>query len=262
MKQLATVRVEKTASVATIIMNQPEKRNPLTIQMTRDLALAIADIAKDRSIRSAVITGAGSSFSAGADVEKEVEPLHRKTPDELEKYVGEIYAMLRSIMELEKPVVAAINGYAIATGLDLALACDFRIMAEDARLGELRLNMGLTPSISAFLLTRMVGMARTKVIAMLSDTVSARDAENMGLVYKVVPGAMLMTEALALAKKLANGPRAIGVTKKLINYAVQSDLDGCMKYFLGLEYQVTQSEDHREAVKAYLEKRRPVFKGC
>jgi 2-(1,2-epoxy-1,2-dihydrophenyl)acetyl-CoA isomerase len=162
---------------------------------------------------------------------------------------------------MDKPVIAAINGYCMATGLDLALVSDFRIAAEDARIGEMRVKMGMTPSIGAYFLTRVVGMGRAKSIALIGETISAAEALSMGLVHKVVPSNRLMVESEELANNLADGPMAIGITKKLINYAVQADLESCMRYFYGLEYQVIQSEDHKEAVKAFIEKRNPIFIG-
>jgi len=260
-KKMENVIYEERDRIAFITMNQPEKRNPLTLPMLGSLREAINSAASNDDIRVVVMAGAGKSFSAGADMKKEVIRFQKMSPHEIEVYLKLFYGFFTDVINLEKPVISAINGHAIATGFDLILVSDFAIAAEDARMGDLRVNMGLCPSIGAFYLARHLGIGRAKAITMLGELLDAATAQKLGLVYQVVPPAELLPAATILAGKLAGSAFSVGAIKKVINYAVQTDLDSCMKYFSGIESQVTQSADHREAVTAFFEKRPPVFKG-
>jgi len=218
-------------------------------------------VAGDDTIRAMILTGAGRSFSAGGDAKKDIDPLRQKSPIEFNAYFSHVPTLYRGLMDIEKPVIAAINGYAVGAGMDLTLACDIRIAAEDAKMGEFFVRMGLCPEAAPYLLPRLVGLGRAKVISLLGDLVNAREAEQMGLVDKVVPPDKLMSSAEELAKRLANGPKAIGIIKKAINESLKMDFSSSMDYVTRLMYQLVHTDDHKEAVTAYLEKRPPVFKG-
>jgi len=260
-KQIGDILFTQKGRIATITMNQPEKRNPLTLAMAENLREALALVAADDNIRAVILTGAGKSFSAGADMKDEVSKLQTMNPHQVELYLKRFYGLFNDIIELEKPLITAVNGFAIATGFDLILTSDFVIAADNARMGDLRVGMGLVPSIGAFYLTRHLGIGRAKAITILGQLLDAPRALELGLVYQVVPAAELMPAAEALAEQLAGSAFSISLVKKMINYAVQTDLDSCMKYFVGVELQATQSEDHKAAIKAFIEKRQPEFKG-
>ena len=260
-KKIGDILFTRKGRIATITMNQPEKRNPLTLAMADNLREALALVAADDNIRAVILTGAGKSFSAGADMKNEVSRLQTMNPHQVELYLKRFYGLFNDIIELEKPLISAVNGFAIATGFDLILTSDFVIAADDARMGDLRVGMGLVPSVGAFYLTRHLGIGRAKAITILGQLLDAPQALDLGLVYQVVPAVELIPAAEALAERLAASAFSIGLVKKMINYAVQTDLDACMKYFVGLECQATQSDDHRAAIKAFIEKRQPEFKG-
>jgi len=260
-KKLEAVIITRKDGVATITMNRPEKLNALNPSLMRDMVEAVDDVAGDETVRAVIITGAGRSFSAGGDAKEDIEPLPRMSPTEFNTYFGHAIRMYKALIDMEKPVIAAINGYAVGAGMDLILCCDIRIAAEDAQMGLFFVRMGLTPEASPYLLPRLVGLGRAKVISLLGDTVNARDAEQMGLVDKVVPPDKLILSAEELATRLANGPKAIAFIKKAINASLTMSFQESVDYTALLQYQLVHTQDAQEAVKAFLEKRKPVFKG-
>jgi 2-(1,2-epoxy-1,2-dihydrophenyl)acetyl-CoA isomerase len=260
-KKLETVIITRKDNFAVITMNRPEKLNALSPDLISDIVEATKDVANDEAVRAVIYTGAGQSFSAGGDAEKDINPLREKSPTEFNAYFGHGMEMYTGIMDMEKPAIAAINGYAIGAGMDLALACDIRIAAEDTRLGEFFVRMGLCPESAPYLLPWIVGLGRAKVISLIGDTIDAKEAERIGLVDKVVPPDKLMSAAEELAGKLANGPKAIGLIKKTINESLNMNFKSFLDYLMRVQYQLAHTEDHKEAITAYLEKRKPEFKG-
>jgi len=260
-KKREAVIVKRKNGIATITMNLPEKLNALSPELVRDLIEALEDVVIDESVRVIIITGAGRSFSSGGDAKTDLEPLHKMSPTEFNSYLSEAFKMYKIIMNTEKPVIAAINGYAVGAGMDLTLCCDIRIAAEDAKMGLAFVRMGICPETSPYILPRLVGLGRAMVISLLGDTVDAKEAEQMGLVHRVVPTDKLMSSAEELAMRLANGPKSIGGIKKLINQSLEMTFDGSLEYVALLQYQLVHTKDHKEAVRAFLEKRKPVFKG-
>jgi len=259
--KFATVIVQRRDGIAIITLNRPEKLNAFNPELVTDFSEALGELERDDSVRAVVVTGAGKSFSAGGDIKEDLDPLRRMSQPELRKYLYEGMLMYRSMVSMEKPIIAAINGYAVGLGMEMCLCCDIRIAAEDAKLGELFVRMGLMPEIGTFLLPRLIGLGKAKLISFTGDLVDAREAEQMGLVDKVVPPENLMSSAEELAKRLAQSPRSIGLIKKGINESLNMDLDASLRLTVDLFCHAVQSEDHEEAVKAWLEKRSPVFKG-
>jgi len=256
-----TVILERKDGYAVATFNRPEKMNAFSPELVTDFSEALGELENDGSVRAVVVTGAGQSFSAGGDIKEDLDPLRRMSQPEFKKYLYEGMLMYRSMVDMEKPIIAAINGYAVGLGMELCLCCDIRIAAEDAKLGEFFVRMGLTTEIGNFLLPRLIGLGKAKLVAFTGDLVGAREAEQMGLVDKVVPPDNLMASAEELAQRLAQGPRSIGLIKKGMNQSLNMDLDASLRLTVDLFYQAVQSEDHEEAVTAWLEKRRPVFKG-
>jgi enoyl-CoA hydratase/carnithine racemase len=246
---------------AIITMNRPEKLNALSPELMSDLVKALSEVAKDDTIRAVTLTGAGRSFSAGGDVKKDILPLRDMSPTEFNAYVEHAGLMYTLAMEMEKPVIAAINGHAVGGGLDLAMACDIRIAAEDARLGEFFVKMGLAPEVGLYVMPRLIGLGRAKLLSFTGDLIDATEAERIGLVDLVVPPDKLMSSAEALTKRLAEGPKAIGLIKKGFNESLRMNADSSLDYAMRIQYQLAHTEDHREAVASFLEKRKAVFKG-
>jgi enoyl-CoA hydratase/carnithine racemase len=260
-EELATIAITKKDGVAVITLNRPEKLNALSPELLEDLIQALDEVAGDEAVRAVIITGAGRAFSAGGDVEKDIAPLREKSPSEFNRYMGQAVVMYKAVMDMEKPVIAAVNGHAIGAGLDLAMVCDIRIAAEDAQLGEFFVKMGLTPEIGIYLMSRLIGLGKAKLLSLTGDLIDAREAERIGLVDKVVPPDRLMSSAEELAGKLAGGTKAIGIIKRGINESLRMTVDSSLDYVCRLQYQLVHTEDHEEAVTAWLQKRTPVFKG-
>ncbi|MDP6100824.1 MAG: enoyl-CoA hydratase-related protein, partial [Dehalococcoidia bacterium] len=238
-----------------------EKLNALSPELIDEITEVLNKVAADDTVRAAVITGAGRSFSAGGDVMKDIVPLKDKSPVEFNAYVDQAVKMYKAAHEMEKPIIAAINGYAVGAGLELALSCDIRVAADDAKMGEAFVRMGLMPEMSVYVLPRLIGMGKAKLMSFTGDTVTAQDAERMGLVDMVAPSGEMLSAAQSLAKKLAEGPVAIGVIKKALNEALGMSMDMSLHYAMRMQYHLVHTEDHKEAIAAWMEKRKPVFKG-
>ena len=260
-KDLGTVKITRKKGFAIITLNRPEKANALSPELIDDIIEARKDIADDDSVRSVIITGAGKSFSAGGDIVKDIDPLRTKSVHEFRGYLTQAEDMYRGLIDLEKPVIAAMNGYSIGAGLDLALSCDIRIAADDAKMGEFFVKMCLTPEMGIYLLPRLVGLDWAKMMCLTGDLIDAAQAEKIGLVEKVVPAGELIFSAEELAEKLANGPVAIGFIKRALNESSRMTIGSSFDYISRLQYQLCHTEDHKEAVTAWIAKRKPSFKG-
>ncbi|MEW6442846.1 MAG: enoyl-CoA hydratase/isomerase family protein [bacterium] len=253
------ILVTRRDHVAIVAMNRPDKLNALSPALIRGLIGALRMVMPDDEIRAVVLTGEGRAFSAGGDIEKDVAPLSRMNPTEFERYMGQAPTLYRLLIDARKPVVGALNGHVVGAGLDLAVACDFRIASEDAQLGLVFVKMGLAAEVSLYLLPRLIGLSRTKRLAFTGAILKAHEAERIGLVDEVVPAAELMRRAEAFAEELAQGPVAIGITKQIIHQSLRMDLDGFLDYMVQRQYQLFHTEDHREAVQAWMERRKPAF---
>jgi enoyl-CoA hydratase/carnithine racemase len=260
-KRFPTVILTRKEQRAIVTLNRPDKLNALSPELIGDLNQALKEVAEDEGIRAVVITGAGRSFSAGGDVEKDIRPLRDKGAKEFNTYMSHGVLMYKMLMEMEKPVIAAINGHVVGAGLDLAMSCDIRIAAEDAKLGEFFVRMCLTPEIGIYLMPRLIGLGKAKLLSFTGDLIDAKEAERIGLVDMLVPPDKLMTAADDLAKRLSEGPIAISLIKKGFNESLKMNADSILDFVSRIQYQLVHTEDHREAVDAWLEKRKPVFKG-
>lgn len=260
-KKYDTVLVTIENKVATIALNRPEKLNALSPELIEDLIKAVEEVESNNAARAIIITGAGRAFSAGGDVQKDILPLSEKSPTEFTHYMGQAVVLYTGIVNSTKPVIAAINGHAVGAGLDLAMACDIRIASDDAQLGEFFVRMGLTPEVGLYLMPRLIGLGKAKLLSFTGDLIGATEAENIGLVDKIVPAGELMTHAKELAGKLANGPVAISFIKKGINQSLTMSLETSLDAASQLQYQLVHTEDHKEAVHSFIEKRKPQFKG-
>src|ERR1700730_18617840 len=247
--------------IATITLNRPERMNAFTWEMVDAWAEALQEAQKNDQVHVIIVTGAGKAFCSGGDIQnmgqrQERTPLMRK--NELAGHVHRIPLALESV---DKPVIAAINGAATGAGLDLALQCDLRFAAASARLGETYVRVGLVPGAGGtWFLPRLVGTAKALELFWTGDLVDAHEAERIGLVNQVVPDAELMTATRALAEKIARGPQlSIRFIKRAVKEGMHSDLRAALDLISSHYAVVATSADHREAVNAYLEKRKPVF---
>jgi enoyl-CoA hydratase/carnithine racemase len=258
-----SLRLEIDGAIATITLNRPERMNAFTWEMIDAWAEALAECRTNEAISVVIVTGAGKAFCSGGDIGEMKNrsgrtPLERKT--ELESHVHKIPLLLEA---LDKPVIAAINGAATGAGLDLALMMDLRIAAESARLGETYVKVGLVPGAGgAWFLPRLVGTAKALELFWTGDIIDAREAERIGLVNKVVPDAELMAATRALARKIAEAPPlSVRFIKRAVREGLRSDLRSALDLISSHYAVAASSADHREAVAAYLEKRKPVFTG-
>lgn len=259
--------VERDGAVLTARLNRPESRNALTepahMQEIEDLCRAIG---KDRSVKVLVLTGEGSAFCAGGNV-KDMQQrggIFAGSPYEVrESYRDTIQRIPLALYGLDVPVLAAVNGPAIGAGLDLACMCDIRIASERAVFAESFVKVGIVPGDGgAWLLPRVIGMPRASLMAFTGDTVDAAKALEWGLVAEVVPGDALLEHAQALARRIAANPsHALRLTKRLLREGQHMRLDSLLELSAAFQALSHHTEDHLEAVNAFLDKRAPEFKG-
>lgn len=246
--------------VLTVTMNRPDVYNALNEQMKKDLNDAFKQADKDPSVRCIVVRGAGDkAFCSGQDL-KEHAGSKRSLKESLEKSYNPLIRKMRSI---EKPVIGMINGVAAGAGLSIALACDMRIMSTAAKLIEVFVRIGLVPdSGSHWFLPRLAGMARAFEYAATGRDIEAEEAERVGLVNATASPEKLEEATMGYAKKFAEAPtKAIGLIKRTLNKALASDLDTILDYEASIQQIASETEDHREGIAAFLEKRKASFTG-
>jgi len=254
------LRIETRASVVTLTMDRPDSLNALTIPLRVALLDALLAIARSRAIRGVVLTGAGRAFCAGQDLAERAEPDAPPLEVELRERYNPI---VRALLDLPQPVIAAINGVAAGAGASLALAADLRIASVDARFVLAFGRIGLVPDSGlTWLLPRLVGAARAAELALVGDPLGANEALAIGLVGRVVRAAELLPAAHALADRIAEGPpRALAMTKRLLEAGWSTDLDEALEAEAAAQGLAGASADHAEGLAAFREKRPPRFSG-
>ena len=260
-----TMNFVKEEGIGILTLNRPDKLNAVSPAMWWELSRAIAEAQSDDEIRVFVLTGAGRGFCSGADVAETLTlaisgNAPPRTKEQLKEPVG--VAGLR-IAKLGKPTIAAVNGVAAGMGFSFALACDIRIASENARFTNAFVRMGLIPDNGiTYFLSRLVGVARALEIMYTCQPVDAKEAERIGLVNRVVPADDLMNVTIELAKKIAEGaPIAVELTKRTVNNALNCGLDELIELENSAQKVCLDTEDFKEGVAAFIEKRPPVFKG-
>ena len=252
--------LERDAAVATVTINRPKVLNALNAQTVDELRRAMLDLKHDPSIRVVILTGAGDrSFVAGADINE----LSGQAPASNRELALTGQHVFDIIEHLGKPVIAAINGYALGGGCELALACTIRIAADTARLGQPEINLGIIPGYGGSQrLTRLIGRGPALEMLLTGDQISAADAYRLGLVNRVVTAANLMGETRKLAHTLASkAPVAVRYILDAVTKGIQMPLPDAQLFEATLFGLVAATEDMREGTKAFLEKRKPEFRG-
>jgi len=259
-KAYETVKIERDQNTLWIILNRPHRLNSFNDVLIEELADALDTAEKDTSIRCVVLTGDGDrAFSAGADVTM----FPKATPVKAEEFSRAGQKVFSKIEEMSKPVIAAINGFALGGGLELALACDFRIAAEHAELGSPEIMLGLIPGWGGTQrLVRLVGLAKAKELVMLGNRLKADEALKVGLLNKVVHFEKLKDEVTETAKKLCDGPPvAMKYAKHALNFGTQVPLEAGLRLEASLMGLLFSTEDLKEGVEAFMSKRKADFKG-
>jgi enoyl-CoA hydratase/carnithine racemase len=258
--RLENILVERDGGVATVTINRPKVLNALSTQTLDELRRAILALKYDEGVRVVIITGSGDkSFIAGADINE----LSQQTPIGGREHALRGQHVFDLVENMGKPVIAAINGYALGGGCELAMACTIRIAADTAKLGQPEINLGIIPGYGGSQrLSRLVGRGRALELLLTGDQISAAEAYRLGLVNRVVTGANLMGEARKLAQALAaKAPIAVRYIIDAVNKGLQMPLPDAQVFEATLFGLVAATEDMREGTKAFLEKRKPEFKG-
>lgn len=255
-----SIIIESIDSVVKIRLNRPEKYNSFNREMALQMQQALDKAANDKSIRAIYITGEGKAFSVGQDLSEAIDP----DGPGIEKIVREHYnPIIQKIRSIEKPVVCAVNGVAAGAGANIAFACDIVIAATSATFIQAFSKIGLVPdSGGTFFLPRLIGFGKASALMMLGDKVSATDALQMGMIYKIVDDASLQNDAFAIAKQLALMPtKALGFTKRLLNDSFANNLEQQLQLEEKLQAASGDTNDYKEGVNAFIEKRKPNFTG-
>jgi 2-(1,2-epoxy-1,2-dihydrophenyl)acetyl-CoA isomerase len=257
-----SVLTTRADGVAILTLNRPEVRNALDMNMRRDLEAALVRLADDEGVRVLVVRGAGEHFSAGGDVK-----FMRDNPMTAAEGQSRVEAINRAILALARfrtPTIAMVDGAAAGAGCNIALACDLVVASDRARFGEMFARIGLIPDAGGtYFLPRRVGSARAKELVFTADIIDAREAERIGLINRVVPAADLEREALALARRIADGPpRVLAAAKALLDRASGIDLETALHWEALTQGAMIASGDHREGLRAFFEKRPPRFTGA
>lgn len=249
--------MKKEGNVGILSFNRPKVLNALNTSVLQELEEAIDQVHKDEDIYVLIITGEGKAFVAGADISE----MKDKTAGQGRAFGDLGSRIFRKIELMEKPVIAAVNGFALGGGCELAMSCDIRIAGEKAKFGQPEVSLGITPGFAGTQrLPRLVGVAKAKELIFTGNMVKAMEAEKIGLVNKVVPQEELMDEALKMAKKIAsNGQIAVKYSKAAINRGINCDLDTAVEIEKDLFGLCFATEDQEEGMSAFLEKRTPEF---
>ncbi len=259
MAETSSVLKQVAGRVATLTINRPEKRNALDAATRSAFVRALDELEGDAAVRVVIVTGAGDkAFIAGADISE----FEGRTPMDQFRVMSE-WSVYQAADRFPKPIIAAINGFCLGGGCELAMACDIRIAADTAKLGQPEINLGVIPGGGGTQrLPRLVGLGHAFRLLYTGDLIDAAEALRIGLVDEVVPAVELMTRARALADKIATkSPVALALIKEAVRASVRSSLDDGLRQEIALFGLAFSSEDKREGVAAFLEKRAPQFTG-
>lgn len=260
----STLLFDKSDSVVTLTLNRPDKSNAFDDTLISEMLEALKVIDRDPEMRAVVITGAGKNFCAGQDLGPMLERYQAPEGVNFGEHLRKSYNLIISrIRYLEKPVIAAVNGAAAGAGLGLACACDLRYASEAARFRMAFIGIALAPdSGTSYFLPKLVGLGRATEMAFTNDLIDAQTALGYGLVNRVFKADELVTQTSEIAKRLARMPtKSIALTKRAFNRASSGDITTALENEAYLQEIAGRTEDHREGVNAFVEKRPPIFKG-
>ncbi len=249
-------------NIGIITLNRPEVKNAFSPDMISLWRQFLEEASRDEHVRVIILTGKGDTFCSGGNVRDMAEGRLRSW--DMKKFLWEqVHRIVFAFEDLDKPVIAAINGAAMGAGLDMAMMCDLRVCSDKAKLSETYIMLGLVPGDGgAFFLPRLVGTAKALELLLTADVLNPQEALNIGLVNRVVPHDRLMEETMKLAEKIASyPPLAIRMTKRAVYQGVQSTLRSHLDYISSQLALLTETKDHQEAARAFLEKRKPKFDG-
>jgi enoyl-CoA hydratase len=261
--QFETIIFQKEGNIGIVQLNRPQQLNAISMRMRAEMEEALEVFAHDEQIRVIILTGGEEAFSSGADVKEKNGIIQRLNENKLYRILTRRKIIHSLIEEFEMPVIAAISGLAVGGGLELALACDIRIASETARFGATEINFGTLPSGGGTQrLPRLIGVDRAKEMIYTGALIDAQEALRIGLATRVVKVATLMPEAKALAGKIAEkSPLAVKMAKFAINKGMQMELTAGLDYEAQCVTVLHTTEDRKEALQAFAEKRKPLFKG-
>jgi len=255
-----TLQYREDGAVAIILLNRPQKKNSFNAQMRQEMERLLREVAENSNIRAVILTGGEEIFCAGADIS---EMTGTANAESSYKHAREFQILFDQVESLPQPVIAAVSGWALGGGCELALACDFRVASDSARFGLPEIKIGAFPGGGGTQrLSRLIGVAKAKEMILTGDPISAQEALGAGLVMKVASKAKLMDEANELAAKLAALPRiALQASKMLINRSQEVDLASGLELEARTFGAIAHTHDLAEGTKAFLEKRKPNFTG-
>jgi enoyl-CoA hydratase len=254
-----TVIYEKSDRIGTITLNRPKSMNALSTELLKELDHVLTEIDNDDEVKVVILAGSDKYFAAGADI-KEIGQI--KTPKDAHRFLKLGQSVFNHIEDIEKPVIAAIGGLALGGGCELTLACDLRIAAEDATFGQPEIKIGVIPGAGGTQrLPRIVGVTKAKELLYTGDFMDAQEAYRIGLINKIVPAASLMEEARKMALKIARQPgEALKATKLAVNGGLNMDIKCAVAYEARCFEMLFSTEDQKEGMSAFIEKRKPEFK--
>jgi methylglutaconyl-CoA hydratase len=257
MGQYSTLHTHSDGGVLTLTMNRPEKRNALNPAMMDELTHALEAAGSSASCEVILLTGAGDAFCAGLDLEH-LETLSAKTPEQHRADSERIARLLRTLYDTPKPTIAAVNGAAIAGGMGLATICDFTLASPEAKFGYTEVKIGFVPAIVSAFLRGQIGEKQARDLLLTGRLIKAQEAFELGLVTQVIAEPELMREARNLGKKLlCNSPAAMQATKRLLSQHAHHHLDAEIEAAIDSNVQARTTDDFKEGIRSFLEKRRP-----
>jgi len=258
-----TILYGREEEIALITFNRPEKRNALNLQMMNEIEMALNDAEEESEIKAIILTGGSQFFISGTDIEFLLGEGEALTPQRMYETHSQTQVVYRHLSIIRKPTIAAMAGYALGGGLELALCCDFRIAAENTRIGTPEIKLGILPGAGGTQrLSRMIGITKAKELILTGEPILAEEAYQLGLLNRVVPAKDLLNEAKAFARRFQSLPAfAVEIVKAILDTGSNMGLKEALELErLGFSI-LYSTEDQREGLKAFLEKRPPRFKG-
>jgi enoyl-CoA hydratase/carnithine racemase len=257
-----TLKIEKKDGVAVLYLNRPDVHNAMNQTMFAELGIAAKELQNDPEARAVVMTGAGKSFSSGLDLGS-FAGLAQLTAMQIHAFLKEAQGTFLAYEMMDKPVIAAVNGLAFGGAMEIMLACDIRIAADDASFNLMEIKFGIIPDLGACKrLARLVGNGYAKELIFTGDTIDAAEAHRIGMIEHIYPKDDVLPEAMKLARRLADGPTlGIALAKQVISRCWDSDPETALEFEAIAQTLCLVSEDHKEAIQAVVENRKPKYKG-